>query len=91
MTTDPPTYYASPGPMTDPGEWGHLFDDLPESVPELVSIVQGLMVHIFWAERYGLMLPDERKAEVQIRDVATKLARIVELDDRPQTEPRPLH
>lgn len=94
MTQDtgssPQTYYATPGAMTDPGEWSWLFDDLPETIPELVSVVQGLMVHIFWAERYGLQLSSERQAEVQIRDVATKLERIVELDDRPLAQPRPL-
>ncbi|MBN1661514.1 MAG: transglutaminase domain-containing protein [Anaerolineae bacterium] len=88
--SSPQTYYATPGPMTDPGKWGTLFDPLPPTIPEVVAVVQGLMVHIFWAERYGLQLAEERQAEVQIRDVATKLKRIVELDDRPLAEPRPL-
>lgn len=83
-------YYSAPGPMTDPGDWAGLLDGLPGAVSEIVSVVQGLLVHIFWAERYGLALPDERKEEVQIRDVAAKLARLCELDGRPLAEPRPL-
>jgi hypothetical protein len=47
------------------------------------------MVHIFWAEAYGLKLTDERKAEVNLRRVDKQLARMLELDDRPLTEARP--
>jgi hypothetical protein len=88
--TDPLGFYATPGPMTDPLDLAGLFEGLPGTVPELVAVVQGLLVHSYWAERYGLVLPDERQQEVQIRDVAAKLARICQLDDRPLTEPRPL-
>lgn len=89
-TGDPLAYYASPGPMTDPGPHAPLFAGLPTAIPDLVRVVQGLLVHIFWAERQGLMLPDERKQEVQLRLVADKLARIQALDGRPLAEPRPL-
>lgn len=88
--TDPLVYYTQPGPMTDPREHSHLFADLPHDVASLCKIVHGLMVHVFWAERYGLKLSDARKAEVQLRPVSRKLARILELDARPLTEPRPL-
>jgi hypothetical protein len=87
---EPMTYYGTPGPMTDPGDLAALLDGLPADVPELVSVVQGLLVHIYWAERQGLVPSDERKNEVQIRNVAAKLARIRQLDDRPLTRPRPL-
>jgi len=84
-------YYASPGPMTDPGEYGHLFDGLPTEIPALVEVVQGLLIHIFWAERYGLQLPKERgEREVSLRDVAQKLKRSQELDASPLTVARPL-
>jgi hypothetical protein len=88
--TDPLEFYAAPGALTDPRAHAHLFADLPRDAASLCKIVQGLMVHIFWAERYGLVLSDERKNEVQIRPVARKLARILELDPRPLTEPRAL-
>ncbi len=83
-------YYAAPGLMTDPGEYGPLFAGLPRDVGGLCWVVQGLMVHIFWAERYGLKLDGERQKEVQIRPVDAKLARIVELDAGPLTVERPL-
>lgn len=87
---DPLVYYAQPGAMTDPREHGSLFADLPRDVASLCKIVQGLMIHVFWADRYGLKLPQERQAEVQLRPVARKLAHILELDARPLIEARPL-
>ena len=88
--TEPLAYYTQPGALTNPHERARLFDDLPHDVVSLCKIVQGLMIHIFWAERYGLKLSNERKNEVQIRSVARKLPRIVELDARPLIEPRAL-
>ena len=75
--------YAQPAPMTAPGAHASLFAGLPREVPALVACVQGLVLHVFWAERYGVSLGEERKAEVQIRPVERKLARILELDPRP--------
>jgi hypothetical protein len=90
MATDVRTYYATPGVMTDPQQYQSLFDDLPGELPELVKVEQGLLVHIFWAERYGLAMPEARKEEVQLRRVDRQLARILELTDRPLTTARPL-
>jgi hypothetical protein len=88
--TNPLVYYASPGLMTNPKEYVHLFNGLPTEIPELVKVVQGLILHIFWAERYGVKLSEERKQEVQLRFVAPQLARILERDPRPLTAARPL-
>ncbi len=81
-------YYATPGPMTDPGPRAALLDGLPSEIPALVKTIQGFMVHIFWAEAYGLQLTDERKSEVNLRRVECQLARLLELDPRPLTEAR---
>jgi hypothetical protein len=88
MTKDSLTYYAEPGPMTAPGPYASLLDALPGELPALVKSLQGVMLHRFWAESYGVSLTDERKAEVNLRRVDRQLARIVELDDRPLTEAR---
>jgi len=74
------TYFAQYGKMTHPGRYADHYTDLPSDVPALVRVVQGLMVHVFWAERYGLSLPEERKAEVQLRSMERRLARTLELD-----------
>ena len=83
------SYYLAQSAMSDPREYGAYLKALPADVPGLVRVLQGLVIHIFWAERYGLKLDEERQAEVQIRPAAPKLARLMELDGAPLTSPRP--
>lgn len=82
-------FYASHGPLSGPRQYADLFSDLPAEVDALCRLVQGLMVHIFWAKRYGLELSQERQQEASLRSVAAKLQRILELDERPLHQPRP--
>ena len=81
-------YFAQYGKMTDPGPYAHLYAGLPSGVPSLVKVVQGLIVHVFWGESYGLSLSEERKAEVQLRRMERRLRRMLELDPSPLTTPR---
>jgi hypothetical protein len=83
-------YFAAPGPITDLGPHARLCTGLPAEVAALTRVVQGWLVHIFWAERYGLQLSDERKSEVQLRFVSAQLDRLLELDPRPLPEARPI-
>jgi hypothetical protein len=53
-----------------------LLSGMPVTVPEIVKIVQNNIIHIFWAERMGVELPEERLTEVNIRSAAEKLRRI---------------
>lgn len=82
------TYFAQHGRITNPGPYAHHYKDLPSDVPALVRVVQGWMVHVFWGERYGLNLSEDRKAEVQLRTMERRLARTLELDASPLTTPR---
>ena len=84
------TFFAQPGNITDPGSQAMLLEHLPEGIGDLCSLVQGATVHIFWAERYGIRLPPERQAEVQLRSLERRLKRMSELDPRPLSEARPL-
>jgi hypothetical protein len=82
-------FYRRPGPLsTFPITLNS--EDLPDDLPSLVETVQGLLIHIFWAERYGLHLSDERKAEVNLRSFAQKLPHLLKLDSAPLTQSRPL-
>lgn len=87
---DPLDYYATHGPITGPGEHASLFDALPPDIGALCEIVQGLVLHPFWAPQYGAQVPKEREEETQLRHVSKMLARIHELDARPLSEPRQL-
>jgi hypothetical protein len=86
---DPLGFYSQPGFMTDPQGLAVMFAELPDDLPALCKVVQGLLLHQYWAQAYDYSIPTERESEYQIRDVAGKLARIGELDARPLTEPRP--
>ncbi|MBK9601608.1 MAG: transglutaminase domain-containing protein [Anaerolineales bacterium] len=84
------TYFTQQGLISDPGTHVSLFDNLPTSIPDLVKLVQGVTIHVFWAERYGFKAPPERMAELQLRTMEKRLARTLELDPRPLTESRPI-
>jgi hypothetical protein len=87
---DPQAYYGEQSPITDPGEYGSLYDGLPADIPDLCRIVQGLIIHYQDGDRLsGYAVPEERLAEIDTCYVAKMLARIHELDDRPLTESRP--
>jgi len=88
--TDVLDYYRQPGLITGPGPYASHLDHLPTDIGALCKIVQGVTIHIFWAERYGLKLSEERKAEVELRTLPRRLERTLELDQRPLTEERSL-
>lgn len=86
----PLAYFAVARGVTDPGRHRQAIEALPADVAELVPVVQGLMVHIFWAEPLHLELSEERKREVDLRTVERILDRVLDLDDRPLDQARPL-
>ncbi len=83
-------YYAEPGSFTAARGRAGLLSGLPETVPDLVRLVQNLTIHVFWAQAYGLKIPDERMGELQMRGLWQKLERISALDPRPLSTPRAL-
>ncbi len=83
-------FYSRPGMMTSPGKYAELFQRLPNDVERLVRIVQGLALHEFVAlPFYGVTVSEQRQSESHIRPVVQMLDRILALDDRPLTIPRP--
>ncbi|MFP4113908.1 MAG: transglutaminase-like domain-containing protein [Spirochaetota bacterium] len=62
--------------------------DPRELVERIARAVQGSLLHIFWAERYGVSLSEERKAEVRIRTAPAMLETILAADSRPLTVAR---
>lgn len=83
-------YYATPGPLTQLEEHAAVVDDLPASLPTLVEVVQGMLLHMHWAERYGLRLTEERKEEANTRPVEQIVHHVLVMDDAPLTAARPL-
>ena len=77
------TYYAEPGRFTrldsiSPGS-------LPDSIPELVSTVQGLLVHRAWLPAYGIAVSPARSHEEGLHSAEAMLARVMMLHEAPLT------
>lgn len=81
-------FFSQFGTVTKPGPYLDLYADLPADVPSLVKVVQGLVLHVFWAERYGIKLTPDRQSEVQLRTMERRIARTLELDSNPLTVAR---
>ena len=81
------TIIGSKVQITDPGDNAHLYAAIPDDIAGICRTVQGLLVH-YVAD--GYRPPAERVCEIDTRYTTTMLQRILELDDRPLTEARPL-
>ncbi len=83
MINEVTEFYAQAGVMTDPGLYAFMLDGLPTDLRSLCRVVQGNLIHVFWAERYGVDLTDAQKQTAEVRQVSHKLARMWELDNSP--------
>jgi excinuclease ABC subunit A len=84
-------YYTPQSPITDPGPYAHLYDNLPDGVHALVKLIQGQMMHRNAAEHYGVTVTSESRNEMFLRTMQQRLERIAELSSEPLTvarEPR---
>lgn len=85
----PISFYTGHGPITDPRSRGQLYDSLPSDVKDMVEVIQGLFLHVFWGERYGVTLTLSQRQHVQSRTVETVLNMIQRIDPAPLDRPRP--
>jgi len=83
-------FYSTQSAVTDPGAYKALYDALPDDIPSLCTILQGLVVHLYWGPASGFTISDERKAEVTNRKVTRQVKRILELDSSPLEISRPV-
>ena len=82
-------YYATPGPLTDAGKHRDKLADLPDIVEQLVEIVHQLGIYDVVAnDFYGVMLSDERAADIHLRSAEAMLDTVFAIDDQPLTAQR---
>ena len=87
--TDNLTFYTNHSPMTDPGEYAYLYDDLPDDFAGLFQVIHGLLLHASDArDMYGPTSMQRR--EQFMRTMRQRLSRISELDPAPLTVARSL-
>jgi hypothetical protein len=85
------TFYRQSDPMTHlPTESriNVLLANLPNDLMGIIRTVQNSLLHIFWAEHYGITLSDDRKAEVEIRSAADMLRKLHAINATPLSETR---
>jgi hypothetical protein len=76
-------FYVEPSALTTPGRHAAAFDVLPDDPVALARIVQGLVLHKYMAQAYGVDVPPARDNEAHTRRVETMLDQILAHDDRP--------
>ncbi|MBN1266679.1 MAG: hypothetical protein JXA25_14380 [Anaerolineales bacterium] len=81
--------WAAPGPLTELTADAALPEPLPEKLPDLCELVQGLLLNIFWMEELEDDFEEERLEDVDLRSASQILARIRELDQQHLQIPRP--
>jgi hypothetical protein len=89
MREDERADYSTPGPMTtlDPSSDG--LQGMPTEPLAVGPVVQGLILHEFWADRYGVEIPPARAHEVETRAASAMVELILRLDPAPLSVARP--
>lgn len=82
------TEWVEPGVMTTAGKYAGLLDGLPADAAGVARVVQGLLIHEFWAEAYGVTLAEPDRDRVNLRRVEQVLEAVTSRDDRPLDVPR---
>ncbi len=85
---DTTSYYLEQSPITDPGPYIHLYENLPDDLPGLVRLIQGQMMHRKAAALYGVDLAPAARGEQHLRTMQQRLERIVALSPEPLNAPR---
>jgi len=81
-------FYRSHDCITDPGAYAQYVDGLPEEIPDLATVLDGLMAHICRIRHDRPQLMKTRSQEVFIRRVNSLLATMIAMDPRPLSELR---
>jgi hypothetical protein len=82
------TAWIEPGVMTAAGKYAGLLEGLPGDAAGIARVVQGLLIHEFWADAYGVTLAEPDRDRVNLRRVEQVLDAVTGRDDRPLDVPR---
>ena len=75
-------YYTQQGRMTAAAP-DALLRDAPSDIPGMVAFIQNVLMHMHWAQAYGVQLTPERRDESNLRSLKDLLASISRRDERP--------
>jgi len=75
-------FYSRQSVFTEPKKYAYLFEGLPDSIPKLCQIIQGVVVHQDDTKKiYHFDIPKHRKLESNTRYVSKILKKIIDLED----------
>ncbi|MET7283089.1 transglutaminase-like domain-containing protein [Kribbella sp. NPDC005582] len=77
--------YVKQTPYSDPGEYAHLFDALPDDIPAIGAVVRNLLIHYRGG---GIEFTGDRLAEIDHRWVASIIATDQRRNGTPLAVPR---
>lgn len=87
----PLEYYAEAGPMTTGGSHAGRLESAPSDIRELAAMVQHLFLYdVVAKDFYDFDVPQQRMDEIHLRSTEALLDRIIQLDNSPLVQPRPL-
>lgn len=83
-------YFRSFAEISDPKEYTDLLVRLPDDPSDICNVVQGLIIHPLWIEKYGAEIDQNRiNRELQARNVRDILENVHRLDNGPLNRARP--
>jgi hypothetical protein len=84
-------FYARPAKLSSAGKHARFFDELPSDVDQLVRTFQHLVVYdVVAADFYEFSIPEGRQGEIHIRPMEEIVDRLLALEGRGLTVPRPV-
>ncbi|MCA0454284.1 MAG: transglutaminase-like domain-containing protein [Chloroflexi bacterium] len=82
-------FYTQHSPITHPGAYAHLYNDLPRELPALHQVIQNIYIHVWKVRKYNPEWLKGRTHEYESRSVAKSLSLVMAHNSRPLTEARP--
>ena len=83
-------FYTQHSPITDPGEYGYMFDDLPDDLISLYQVINGFMLHYRSAQHFKLPLSREQRREQRLHSTRRRLAYLKKFNPDSLNVPRDL-
>nr|WP_296065857.1 transglutaminase domain-containing protein [uncultured Actinoplanes sp.] len=77
------TKYLAAGALTGVGKHAEAVKELPGDFAGVARTVQGLLIHEFWGDAYGVTLRPEERETVHLRSAADILDAVLARDPRP--------
>ena len=82
-------YFTSHGTISDPGQYEYSFKEISDELSEICRVIQSLLIHAFWIEKYGIKRDENRQyEELQSRSVNEILETIYSKNSAPLNIPR---